>query len=64
MRLLIFVSLRMAASAVAPSSPMPLRPRLQARGRMGNGETVGLSTGADKGLSENPGSGLWRTPGA
>ena len=31
----ICVSLRMAASAEAPSSPMSLLPILQARGRMG-----------------------------
>ena len=44
---MIFVSLRMAASAEAPSGPMPLPERLRARGRMGNGERVGVSMGAD-----------------
>ena len=34
-RLVIFVSLRMAASAAAPSAPMPLPPRLRARVGMG-----------------------------
>ena len=33
-RFVIFVVLRMAASAAAPSSPMLLFPRLQARGRV------------------------------
>ena len=47
LRLVIFVSSRMAASAVTPLSPMSLNPRLRARGRMGNGERVGVSTGAD-----------------
>eukprot|EP00964_Phaeocystis_antarctica_P041929 scaffold24012_cov53-Phaeocystis_antarctica.AAC.4 len=37
----------MAASAVAPSSPMLLASRLRARGRMGNGERAGVSMGAD-----------------
>ena len=46
-RLVICVSLRMAASAVAPSAPMSLAPRLCARGRVGNGERVGVSMGAD-----------------
>ena len=32
MRLVIFVSLRMAASAEAPSNPMPLHKRLQGMG--------------------------------
>ena len=45
--MVIFVSLRMAASAEAPSGPMPLPDRLRARGRMGNGERVGVSMGAD-----------------
>ena len=40
--------MRMAASAVAPSAPMSLAPRLCARGRVGNGERVGVSMGADK----------------
>ena len=35
LRLVIFVSLRTAASAVAPSAPMPLHSRLRARGGMG-----------------------------
>ena len=43
LRLVIFVSLRTAASTVAPSALMWLRPRLRARGRMGNGERVGVS---------------------
>ena len=47
MRLLIFVSLRMAASAVAPSAPIRFISRLRARGRMGDGERVGVSMGAD-----------------
>ena len=47
MRLVIFVSLRMAASAEVPSAPMLLYSRLGARGRMGNGESVGVSTGID-----------------
>ena len=47
LRLVIFVSLRTAASPVAPSALMWLRPRLRARGRMGNGERVGVSMGAD-----------------
>ena len=47
-RLVICVSLRMAASAVAPSALMSLAPRLCARGRVGNGERVGVSMGADK----------------
>ena len=46
-RLVIFVLLRTAASAAAPLAPMPLHPRLRARGRMGNGERVGVSMGAD-----------------
>ena len=48
LRLVIFVSLRMAASAVAPSAPIILRQRLRARSRMGNSERVGVSRGADK----------------
>ena len=35
LRSVIFVLLRMAASAVAPLAPMTLPPRLRARGRMG-----------------------------
>ena len=42
----IFVSLRIAASAEAPLSPMPLPQRLRARG-MGNGERVGVPMGVD-----------------
>ena len=38
MRSVIFVSLRMAASAVAPWAAIWLLLRLQARGRMGDGE--------------------------
>jgi hypothetical protein len=34
-RLVIFVFLRMAASAEAPSAPMSLPPRLRARGGVG-----------------------------
>ena len=43
LRLVIFVSLRMAASAVAPWAPIWLPLRLRARGRMGDGERVGVS---------------------
>ena len=35
LRLVIFVLLRMAASAVMPLPPMSLPPRLRAKGRMG-----------------------------
>ena len=49
--LAIFVSLRTAAIAVAPLSPILLNPRLRARSRMGNGERVRVSMGADKTLS-------------
>ena len=56
-RLVIFVSLRMAASAVAPSAPMLLYPRLRARGRTGDGERVGVSMGADKKANASRGSG-------
>ena len=38
LRLVIFVSLRMAASAEAPSSPMLLLKRLPSEGQSGNGE--------------------------
>ena len=41
-RLVIFVSLRMAASAVTPSSPMSVSSRLRARGRMGYGKRVSM----------------------
>ena len=44
---MISVSLRMAASTVMPSFPMALPPRLRARGRVRNGERVGVSMGAD-----------------
>ena len=47
MRLVIFVSLRMAASAVAPWAPIWLPLRLRARGRMGDGERVGVDTKAN-----------------
>ena len=47
MRLVIFVSFRMAASVVAPWAPIWLPLRLRARGRMGNCERVGVSMGAD-----------------
>ena len=60
----IFVSLRMAASAVAPSAPMPLRKRLRARGAMGNGERVGVSMGADTRASGGGGGALERGHGA
>ena len=46
LRSVISVSFRTAASAVAPSAPMPLPKRLRPRG-MGNGERVGVSMGAD-----------------
>ena len=46
-KLVICVSLRTAASAVAPSAPISLSPRLRARGRVGNGERVGVSMGVD-----------------
>jgi hypothetical protein len=42
-RLVIFVSLRMAASSVVPLSPILLAPILRARGRVENGERVGVS---------------------
>ena len=47
LRLVIRVSLRITASAVAPSALMLLTARLRARGRMGNGERVGVSMRAD-----------------
>ena len=47
-KLVICVSLRMAASAEAPSYPMPLPLRLRARGWVGDGERVGVSMGADR----------------
>ena len=55
----IFVSLRMAASAEAPSAPMPLPKSLRARG-MGNGERGGVSMGPDTKANT---LGRWRTPG-
>ena len=45
-RLVIFVSLRMAASAEAPWSPIMLPPRLRARGGVGM-VRVGVSMGID-----------------
>ena len=46
--MVICVSLRMAASAEAPSAPMKLPLILQAKkGQDGNGEKVGVSMGAD-----------------
>ena len=45
--MVICVSLRMTASAEAPSAPMELPAILQARGQDGNGERVGVSMGAD-----------------
>ena len=45
--MVICVSLRMAASAEAPSAPMPLSATLQSEGQDGNGERVGVSMGAD-----------------
>ena len=57
-RLVMFVSLRMAASAVAPLAPMPLLLRLRARGAEdGNGERIGVSMGADKKANASRGSG-------
>ena len=47
-RLVIFVSLRMAASAVTPSAPIKLCLRLRARDKMGHSESVGVSMGADR----------------
>ena len=47
-KLVICVSLRMAASAVAPSALMKLFLRLRARGWSGDGERVGVSMGADR----------------
>ena len=44
LRLVIFVSLRMAASAVAPWAPIWLPLRLRARGRMGDGVSMGADT--------------------
>ena len=45
--MVIFVSLRMAASAVTPSAPIKLCLRLRARDKMGHSESVGVSMGAD-----------------
>ena len=47
LRLVIFVSLRMAASAVTPLSPMWLTLRLRARGRMGWGVSMGTDMKAN-----------------
>ena len=47
MSCVIIVSLRIAASAVAPSAPMSLRQRLRVRGKMGNSKRIGVSMGAD-----------------
>ena len=44
----ILVSLRTAASAEAPSAPMPLPSRLRSGDRMGDGERVGVSMGVDR----------------
>ena len=46
-RAVIFVSLRMAASLVAPSALIRLLLILRVRDRMGHGERVGVSMGAD-----------------
>ena len=51
MRLVIFVSLRMAASAVAPSALMLLPPRLRARGRMGDSVSMGADTNEHSGAA-------------
>ena len=56
----MFVSLRMAASAMAPSAPMLFRSRLRARGRVGNGERVGVSMGADTNQHSRAGSSAGR----
>ena len=47
MSLEILVSLRTAASAEAPLSPIALHPILQSMGEVGGGERVGVSMGAD-----------------
>ena len=47
LRLVIVVSLSMAASAEAPLSPMLLLKRLPSEGQSGNGESSGMSVGAD-----------------
>ena len=59
-RVVIFVSLRMAASAEAPSSPIWLSLILHSEGWDGIGERVGLSTGTDTKANT---LGLWLTPG-
>ena len=66
LRLVIFVSLRMAASAVTPSSLMLLFKRLRAKTEEqdGNGEKVGVSTGADKNASTRGGGALERSHSA
>ena len=43
----ILVSLRTAASAEAPSSPISFHPILQSMGKVGGGEKIGVSMGAD-----------------
>ena len=47
MRWEIIVSLRMAASAEAPLSPISFHPILQSMGKVGGGERVAVSMGAD-----------------
>ena len=47
MSLEILVSLRTAASAEAPLSPIPFHPILQSMGKVGGGERVAVSMGAD-----------------
>ena len=48
LRLVICVSLRMAASAEVPSSPIQFHRRLQARGGAGMGGRASVSMGTDK----------------
>jgi len=43
----ILVSLRTAASAEAPLSPIPFHPILRSMGKVGGGERVAVSMGAD-----------------
>eukprot|EP00964_Phaeocystis_antarctica_P001039 scaffold591_cov65-Phaeocystis_antarctica.AAC.11 len=50
----------MAASAVAPWAPIWLPLRLRARSRMGNGERVGVSVGADTEANARGGGALQR----
>ena len=47
MRSEIIVSLRMAASAEAPLSPISFHPILQSMGKVGDGERVAVLMGAD-----------------